>query len=52
MSVQDLETGLVELGRYLYSEDATARRRSAFKDQWRRGRARERLDRTAAESAA
>lgn len=52
MSVQDLETGLVELGRYLYSEDATAQRRSAFKDQWRRGRARERLDQTAAESAA
>lgn len=52
MSVQDLESGLVELGRYLYSEDATARRRSAFKDHWRRGRSRERLDRTAAESAA
>lgn len=38
MSVEDLEQGLVELGRRLYSEEATARRRRGFVDQWRRGR--------------
>jgi hypothetical protein len=48
MTVPELEHGLVELGRHIYSEDATARRRSAFKDQWRAGRARDRRDRSAA----
>jgi radical SAM superfamily enzyme YgiQ (UPF0313 family) len=38
MTVVELEEGLVELGRRLYSEEATARRRSAFKEQWRTGR--------------
>lgn len=38
MTVEDLERGLVELGRHLYSDEATARRRRGFKDQWRRGR--------------
>ncbi|MEA2009994.1 MAG: radical SAM protein, partial [Actinomycetota bacterium] len=33
MTVQELETGLVELGRYIYSEEATNRRRAAFKQQ-------------------
>ncbi len=33
MSVQQLETGLVELGRYLYSEETTSRRRAGFKQQ-------------------
>jgi radical SAM superfamily enzyme YgiQ (UPF0313 family) len=52
MTVPELEHGLVELGRHIYSEDATARRRSAFKDQWRAGRARDRRDRSPAKSAA
>ncbi|MEA3510203.1 MAG: radical SAM protein, partial [Actinomycetota bacterium] len=30
MTVQQLETGLVELGRYLYSGEATSRRRAGF----------------------
>ena len=42
MTVAELEHGLVELGRHLYSDAAAARRRSAFKAQWRVGRARER----------
>ncbi len=33
MTVRQLETGLVELGRYLYSEEATDRRRAGFKRQ-------------------
>ncbi len=38
MSVEELEHGLVSLGRRLYSDEATQRRRRAFKDQWRTGR--------------
>lgn len=38
MSVEDLERGLVELGRRLYSKEATRRRRRSFVQQWRRGR--------------
>ena len=38
MTVEQLEHGLVELGRRLYSEEATARRRRGFKADWRRGR--------------
>jgi radical SAM superfamily enzyme YgiQ (UPF0313 family) len=33
MTVQDLESGLVELGRHLYSQTSTQRRRSGFKRQ-------------------
>ena len=33
MSVQQLETGLVELGRYLYSEETTSLRRAGFRQQ-------------------
>jgi hypothetical protein len=33
MSVQQLETGLVELGRYIYSGETTSRRRAGFKRQ-------------------
>jgi len=38
MSVEALESGLVDLGSRIYSEAATARRRAGFKDDWRRGR--------------
>lgn len=38
MSAEQLEEGLVELGKRLYSEEATRRRRRAFMDQWRSGR--------------
>jgi radical SAM superfamily enzyme YgiQ (UPF0313 family) len=38
MTVQELEHGLVELGRRLYSEEATRRRKRSFVEQWRRGR--------------
>ena len=38
MTVEELEHGLVDLGRRLYSEEATKRRRSGFKEAWRRGR--------------
>lgn len=38
MSVEDLEQGLIELGRRLYSEEATKRRRRSFVEQWRAGR--------------
>jgi radical SAM superfamily enzyme YgiQ (UPF0313 family) len=38
MTVEELEHGLVDLGRRLYSEEATARRRRGFKDARRRGR--------------
>ena len=37
MTVSQLETGLVELGRHLYSAEATKRRRAGFKEQWRAG---------------
>jgi radical SAM superfamily enzyme YgiQ (UPF0313 family) len=40
MSVQQLETGLVELGRHIYSEEATRRRRAGFKQQAAAGAAR------------
>jgi radical SAM superfamily enzyme YgiQ (UPF0313 family) len=40
MSVQQLETGLVELGRHIYSEEATRRRRAGFKQQAAAGGAR------------
>lgn len=33
MTVQDLESGLVELGRHLYSQTSTERRRRGFKRQ-------------------
>ena len=39
MTVDQLEHGLVDLGRRLYSREATDRRRSGFKAQWRDGRA-------------
>ena len=42
MTADQLRAGLVELGRRLYSEEATARRRAGFKDQWRTGRRRRR----------
>lgn len=38
LSVEELEHGLVELGRRLYSEEATRRRRRSFIEQWRAGR--------------
>lgn len=37
MSVEDLEHGLVDLANRIYSEEATNRRRKAFKGQWRKG---------------
>jgi hypothetical protein len=33
MSVQQLETGLVELGRHIYSQERTDRRRAGFRRQ-------------------
>ena len=39
MSVLQLEEGLVDLGRRLYSTEATERRRASFKEDWRRGKA-------------
>lgn len=41
MTVEQLEHGLVELGRLIYSADETARRRASFKEDWRRGRRKE-----------
>ena len=38
MTVQELEHGLVELGRRLYSEEATRHRKRSFVEQWRTGR--------------
>jgi radical SAM superfamily enzyme YgiQ (UPF0313 family) len=38
MTVEQLEHGLVELGRRIYSDEGTKRRRAAFKEQWREGR--------------
>ncbi len=38
MTVEELEKGLVDLGRYIYSEEATARRRAGFKEQVAAGR--------------
>jgi radical SAM superfamily enzyme YgiQ (UPF0313 family) len=37
MTVSELESGLVELGRYIYSEEDLARRRTGFKAQVRSG---------------
>jgi len=42
MTVEQLETGLVELGRHLYSKESTAARRTGFKEQWRSGAKRRR----------
>ncbi len=42
MSADELRHGLVELGRRIYSVEATARRRTGFKEQWREGRRRRR----------
>jgi radical SAM superfamily enzyme YgiQ (UPF0313 family) len=44
MTVEELEHGLVGLGRRLYSEDATRRRRSGFKETWRAGRRKLRVE--------
>lgn len=38
MEADELQEGLIELGRRLYSEEATRRRRKGFVTQWRRGR--------------
>lgn len=38
MTSEDLERGLIDLGRRLYSEEATRSRRKGFIQQWRRGR--------------
>jgi radical SAM superfamily enzyme YgiQ (UPF0313 family) len=38
MTVEQLERGLIELGKRLYSEEATRSRRKAFIQQWRHGR--------------
>jgi radical SAM superfamily enzyme YgiQ (UPF0313 family) len=37
MSVEQLEAGLIELGRELYGEEAKRQRKAAFKRQWREG---------------
>lgn len=42
MTPDELRHGLVDLGRRLYSDEATQRRRTGFKDDWRRGRRRHR----------
>ncbi len=47
MTVEQLEHGLVELGRHLYSAEATAQRRSGFKEQWRKGLAARRREKVA-----
>jgi radical SAM superfamily enzyme YgiQ (UPF0313 family) len=39
MTVEELEHGLVDLGRHLYSQESTDRRRSGFKKQAAAGRA-------------
>jgi radical SAM superfamily enzyme YgiQ (UPF0313 family) len=38
MTAGQLRRGLVDLGRRIYSEEATADRRAGFKEQWRSGR--------------
>ena len=38
MTAEQLERGLIELGRRLYSEEATRSRRKGFMKQWRQGR--------------
>jgi radical SAM superfamily enzyme YgiQ (UPF0313 family) len=38
MTVEQLERGLIELGKRLYSKEATRSRRKAFIQQWRHGR--------------
>jgi radical SAM superfamily enzyme YgiQ (UPF0313 family) len=38
MSAEELEKGLIELGRELYGVEAKRRRKQAFKQQWREGR--------------
>lgn len=40
MTVEQLEGGLVDLGRRIYSAESTGRRRAGFKAAWRRGRRR------------
>ena len=47
MSPRDLEVGLIELGRRLYSREAKLRRNSRFRQQMRQGFARRRLERRA-----
>jgi radical SAM superfamily enzyme YgiQ (UPF0313 family) len=37
MSAEQLEAGLIELGRELYGEEAKRQRQRAFKRQWREG---------------
>ncbi len=37
MSVEELEKGLFDLAKRIYSEEATNQRRRAFREQWRRG---------------
>ncbi len=44
MTSEDLERGLIDLGRRLYSEEATRSRRKGFIQQWRRGRGPERAE--------
>ncbi len=46
MSVEELERGLIDLGRELYGDEAKRRRQRAFKQQWREGM---RADRAKAE---
>lgn len=43
MTAGELERGLIELGRLLYSEEATRSRRTGFMEQWREGRRRARV---------
>jgi radical SAM superfamily enzyme YgiQ (UPF0313 family) len=47
MTVEQLEAGLVDLGRRIYSQENTDKRRRGFKDQWRRGMRRARQERIA-----
>jgi radical SAM superfamily enzyme YgiQ (UPF0313 family) len=38
MSVEELQAGLIALGKELYGEEAKQRRKRAFRQQWREGR--------------
>jgi hypothetical protein len=46
MSAQDLERGLVEFGRRLYSSEAKSARTARFRRQFKQGVARRREERT------
>jgi len=52
MSAEELEQGLIDLGRSLYGEEAKRRRQRAFKRQWREGMRVDRAKREGSETHA